>query len=53
MTKSKMHISHIQGAVAFVSMMHKAIPVQSVRWGQTDAFSEAVMGIFKVHRLKA
>lgn len=40
-----MHISHVQGAVASVSMMYKAIPVKSVCWGQADAFSKAGMGI--------
>lgn len=44
-----MHISHIQGAVASVSGIYKAIPVQSVCWGQADAFSEAGVGISKVH----
>ena len=49
-----MHISHIQGAVAFASMMYKAIPVKSVCRGQTDAFSETGMGFFKVrHLIKA
>ncbi len=51
MKKGKMHISHIQGAVAFVSMMYKAIPVKSVCWGQADAYPKAGMGISKVHRL--
>lgn len=46
-----MHISHIQGVVGFVSMMYKAIPVESVCWGQADAFSDTGMGFFKVHYL--
>lgn len=33
LTISKMHISHIQGAVTFVSMMYKVFPVKSVCWG--------------------
>lgn len=57
MRKGKMHIFHIEGAVAFVSVMHKANP-SIVRIlgggrgrGHTDAFSDVVMGIFKVHHL--
>lgn len=46
-----MHISHIQGAVAFISTMYKAIPAKSVCWGQTDAFSEAGMDIPHLHHL--
>lgn len=38
--KGKMHISHIQRAVAIMSMMYKATPGKSICWGQTDAFSE-------------
>ena len=43
MKKGKMHISHIQGVVAF--------QYQSVGWGKTDAFSEVVIGILKMHHL--
>lgn len=32
MKKGKMHISHIEGVAAFVSMINKAIPVKSVCW---------------------
>lgn len=39
--KLKCTISLIEGAAAFVSKITKAIPVKSVCWAQTDAFSEA------------
>lgn len=39
-----MHISHIQGVVAFVSTMNKETPVKSVCRGPADAPSEAGLG---------
>lgn len=49
--KGKMHISHIEGAAAFFSMIDKGIPVKSVCWGQAAAVSEAGVGFSKVHHL--
>lgn len=42
-----MHISHIEGAAAFFSV----IPVKSVCWGQAAAVCEAGVGFSKVHHL--